>query len=44
MIEPPDKPLQDTTTETLSKEASVGNIPEIKDEPVDSNMQLLTCS
>ena len=42
MIEPPDKPLQDTTTETLSKEASAGNIPEIKEEPVDTNVQVLT--
>ena len=42
MVEPPDKPLQDTTTETLSKEASAGNIPEIKEEPVDTNVQVLT--
>ena len=42
MIEPPDKPLQDTTTEMLSKEASAGNIPEIKEEPVDTNVQVLT--
>ena len=42
MIEPPDKLLQDTTTEALSKEASVGNIPEIKEEPVDTNVQVLT--
>ena len=40
MIEPPDKPLQDTTEETLSKEASASNIPEIKEEPRDSNVQL----
>ena len=42
MIEPPDKPLQDTTTETLSKEASAGNIPEIKEEPVDPSVQVVT--
>ena len=42
MIEPPDKPLQDTTIETLSKEASVDNIPEVNDEPVDANVQALT--
>ena len=40
MIEPPDKPLQDTTEETLSKEASASNIPEIKEEPRDSNVQV----
>ena len=33
MVEPPEKPLQDTTDEVLSKEASAGNVPEIKDEP-----------
>ena len=42
MVEPPDKPLQDTTTETLSKEASADNIPEVKEEPVDTNVQALT--
>ena len=42
MIEPPDKPLQDTTEETLSKEASASNIPEIKEEPVDPNVQVAT--
>ena len=42
MVEPPDKPLQDTTTETLSKEASADNIPEVKDEPVDTNVQTIT--
>ena len=42
MIEPPDKPLQDTTTETLSKEVSAGNIPEIKEEPVDPSVQVVT--
>ena len=42
MIEPPDKPLQDTTEETLSKEASASNIPEIKEEPIDPNVQVTT--
>ena len=42
MVEPLDKPLQDTTTETLSKEASADNILEIKEEPVDTNVQVLT--
>ena len=42
MVEPPDKPLQDTTTETLSKEASADNILEVKDEPVDTNVQTVT--
>ena len=42
MIEPPDKPLQDTTVETLSKEASASNIPEIKEEPVDPSVQVIT--
>ena len=42
MVEPPDKPLQDTTTETLSKEVSADNIPEVKDEPVDTNVQAIT--
>ena len=42
MIEPPDKPLQDTTEETLSKEASASNIPEIKEEPMDPNVQVTT--
>ena len=37
MIEPPDKPLQDTTEETLSREASASNKSEIKEEPVDPN-------
>ena len=40
MIELPDKLLQDTTTETLSKEASVDNIPEVKEEPVESDAQI----
>ena len=42
MIEPPDKPLQDTTEETLSKEVSASNIPEIKEEPVDLSVQSAT--
>ena len=42
MIEPPDKPLQDTTEETLSKEASASNIQEIKEEPIDPNVQVAT--
>ena len=42
MIEPPDKPLQDTTEETLSKEASASNIPEIKEEHIDPNVQVAT--
>ena len=42
MVEPPDKPLQDTTIKTLSKEVSAGNNPEIKEEPVDTNVQVST--
>ena len=42
MIEPPDKPLQNTTEETLSKEVNASNIPEIKEEPVDPNVQVVT--
>ena len=42
MIEPPDKPLQDTTTGILSKGASADNILEIKEEPIDTNVQVLT--
>ena len=38
MIEPPDKTLQDTTTEILSKGVSADNIPEIKEEPIDTNV------
>ena len=38
MIEPPDKPLQDATEETLSREASANNKSEIKEEPVDPNV------
>ena len=42
MIEPLDKPLQDTTEETLSKEVSASNIPEIKEEPIDPSVQEAT--
>ena len=42
MIEPPDKPLQDTMEETLSREASASNISEIKEEPVDPNVHVAT--
>ena len=42
MIELPDKPLQDTTEETLSREASASNISEIKEEPVDPNVHVAT--
>ena len=42
MIETPDKPLQDTTEETLSKEASASNILEIKEEAMDPNVQVTT--
>ena len=38
MVEPTDKPLQDTTEEVLSKEANVKNTIEVKDEPQE-NMQ-----
>ena len=40
MIEPPDKPLQDATEETLSREASASNKSEIKEEPVDPNVHV----
>ena len=41
MIEPPEKPLQETTTEVdlLSKESSVDNIPEVKVEPPETVTQ-----
>ena len=42
MIEPPDKPLQYTTEETLSREASASNISEIEEEPVDPNVHVVT--
>ena len=37
MVEPPDKPLQDSASETLSKEASVSNISDVKDEPLETS-------
>ena len=36
---PPKKPLQDTTDEVLSKEASASNVPEVKDEPQETVTQ-----
>ena len=42
MVEPLAKPLQDTTDETLSKEASIDNIQEVKEEPVESTDQTTT--
>ena len=36
MVEPPEKPLQDTTDELLSKVASADNVPEVKDEPQEN--------
>ena len=36
MVEPPEKPLQDTTDEVLSKEASIENTREVKDEPQEN--------
>ena len=39
MVEPPGKPLTDSTTETLDKESSASNIPEVKDEPTELNVQ-----
>ena len=42
MIEPPDKPLQDTTDETLSREARASNTSEIKEEPVDPSVHVAT--
>ena len=38
MIEPPNKTLQDRTDEILSKEASVDNIAEVKEEPVTAEL------
>ena len=40
VVEPPDKILQDKTDEILSKEASVNNIADMKEEPVDNITQL----
>ena len=42
MIELPDKPLQDTTEETLIREASASNMSEIKEEPVDPSGHIAT--
>ena len=42
MVEPLAKPLQDTTDETLSKEASIDNVQEVKEEPVESTDQTTT--
>ena len=42
MVEPQAKPLQDTTDETLSKEASADNIPDVKDEPAETTGQATT--
>ena len=39
MVEPPEKPLQDTTDEVLSKEASADNVTEVKDEPHENVSQ-----
>ena len=40
MVEPPDKTLQDKTDEILSKEASIDNITEVKEEPLNNITQL----
>ena len=40
MVEPPDKTLQDKTEEILSKEASIDNIADVKEEPVTNITQL----
>ena len=40
VAEPPDKTLQDKTDEILSKEASVNNIADMKEEPVGNITQL----
>ena len=40
MVEPPEKPLQDTTDEVLSREASVDNIGDVKDEPQETPTDL----
>ena len=42
MVEPPDKPLQDATEEVLSKEASVDNANEVKDEPQENLLHTQT--
>ena len=38
MVEPPNKALQDRTDEILSKESSVDNIADVKDEPVSAEL------
>ena len=42
MVEPPEKPLQDTTDNVLSKEASIDNIGDVKDEPQENVPQTQT--
>ena len=42
MVEPPNKTLQDRTDEILSKEASVDNIAEVKEEPVTAELTDVT--
>ena len=42
MVEPPNKTLQDKTDEILSKEASIDNIAEVKEEPVSANLTDVT--
>ena len=42
MVEPPNKTLQDRTDEILSKEASVENIAEVKEEPVTAELMDVT--
>ena len=42
MVEPPNKTLQDRTDEILSKETSVDNIAEVKEEPVTAELMDVT--
>ena len=42
MVEPPNKTLQDRMNEILSKEASVDNIAEVKEEPVTAELMDVT--
>ena len=42
MVEPPDKTLQDKMDEILSKEASIDNIAEVKEEPVAAELTDVT--
>ena len=42
MVSPPEKPLQDTTDEVLSKEANADNSMEVKDEPQENLSQTQT--